>query len=150
LIVAERAEKLAKGLCFFCDQPYEKGHKCDIKKTQLFLIEIPGIEEEEEDYEGREEESLEKEVPHISVNALSGLQGYQIMRVTGTYGKVPLHILLDSGSTYNFLDLIVARKLGCTIEQTPMQSVAVANGNHLQCLHICKGFKWRLHNADFE
>ena len=107
-------------------------------------------EEAEEDYEGKEEELLEGEVPHISINALSGLQGYQTMRVTRTYEKVPLHILLDSGSTHNFLDLTMARKLGFTIEQIPMQSVAIANGNHLQCLHICRGFKWRLHNADFE
>jgi len=42
LTAAERADKLAKGLCFFCDHPYEKGHKCNIKKTQLFLIENTG------------------------------------------------------------------------------------------------------------
>ena len=47
LTSAERAEKLAKGLCFFCDQPYERGHKCNIKKIQLFLIEIPGKDDEE-------------------------------------------------------------------------------------------------------
>ncbi|KAJ8440801.1 hypothetical protein Cgig2_000689 [Carnegiea gigantea] len=34
LTAAERAEKLAKGLCFFCDQVYEKGHQCNNKKTQ--------------------------------------------------------------------------------------------------------------------
>jgi len=33
LTATERAEKLAKGLCFFCDQPYERGHKCNIEKT---------------------------------------------------------------------------------------------------------------------
>ncbi|KAJ8448553.1 hypothetical protein Cgig2_012197 [Carnegiea gigantea] len=42
ITAAERAEKLAKGLCFFCDQTYEKGHQCNNRKTQLFLIEIPG------------------------------------------------------------------------------------------------------------
>jgi len=46
LTAAERADKLAKGLCFFCDQPYARGHQCNIKKTQLFLIEIPGVAEE--------------------------------------------------------------------------------------------------------
>ena len=33
MTASERAEKLAKGLCFFCDQPYERGHKCNLKKT---------------------------------------------------------------------------------------------------------------------
>lgn len=27
-----RADKLAKGLCFYCDQKYEKSHKCKFKK----------------------------------------------------------------------------------------------------------------------
>ena len=33
LTAGERAEKVTKGLCFFCDQPYKRGHKCNIKKT---------------------------------------------------------------------------------------------------------------------
>jgi len=153
LTAAEKADKLAKGLCFFYDQPYERGHKRNIKKTQLFLIEIPGVAEEEEDSNEEEEEvgrdNPEEDIPHISINALSGIQGYQTMRVTGKHGKTPLHILLDSGSTHNFLDLSAARKLGCIVEQTPTQSVTIADGNHLQCLHICRDFQWRLHNADF-
>lgn len=36
LTATERADKLAKGLCFFCDQPYEKGNKCNIKKLNCF------------------------------------------------------------------------------------------------------------------
>ena len=153
ITAAERAEKLAKGLCFFCDQTYEKGHQCNNRKTQLFLIEIPGVDEEEsgDDLEGREGmEFQEEENPQISINALSGLPGFQTMRVTGMYGKSPLHILLDSGSTHNFLDISMAKKLGCTIEETPVQAVTVADGNRLHCLHICKKFKWRLHNAEFE
>jgi len=69
LVASERTEKLAKGLCFFYDQPYERGHKCNIKKTQLFLIEIPGIDEEEGGSEvmGKEEGKLvvEEEKPQI-------------------------------------------------------------------------------------
>ena len=131
MTASERAEKLAKGLCFFCDQPYARGHKFNIKKTQLFLIEIPGVGEVEEGGEDREEERKameEEETACISINALSGLQGYQTMRVIGVHSRTPLHILLDSGSTHNFLDLYVARKLGCTIEQTPLQSVTIADG----------------------
>ena len=40
--VAVRAKKMAKGLCSYCDQPFEKGHRCGSKTTQLFLVEIPG------------------------------------------------------------------------------------------------------------
>ena len=91
LTPAERAEKLAKGLCFCCDQPYERGHKCNIKKTQLFLIKIPGQDDEEEDMvevEELDEDECDfyKDNPQISVHALSGNQNFQTMRVTAYMG----------------------------------------------------------------
>ncbi|KAJ8425815.1 hypothetical protein Cgig2_028176 [Carnegiea gigantea] len=36
---SERAEKIAKGLCYYCDKPFERGHKCANRTTQLFLVE---------------------------------------------------------------------------------------------------------------
>lgn len=150
LTAAERAEKLAKGLCFFCDTPYERGHKCNIKKTQLFLIEIPRSEDKGMEEEGAidYEYESEGETPHISVNDLCGNQSFQTMRVTGTSGKTSIHILIDSGSTHNFLDVAVAKKLGCKVEAIQPQPITVADGNKLQCLHVCR-FNWRIHNAEF-
>ena len=43
---AERAEKIAKGLCFLYDQPFERGHQCAIKGKQLFLVEVLSEDEE--------------------------------------------------------------------------------------------------------
>lgn len=42
-----RAEKIDKGLCYYCDQRYEKGHKCRFKEPQLFTVEVPGENDEE-------------------------------------------------------------------------------------------------------
>jgi len=39
---AKRAEKIAKGLCFLCDQPYKRGHKCSSSRKQLFLVKVSG------------------------------------------------------------------------------------------------------------
>lgn len=77
-----RVEKMAKGLCYYCDQQYERGHKCKFKEPQLFTVEIPcrNMEDSEE-----EDAIVEDEVnePCISVNALDGSQGYSTMRVKG-------------------------------------------------------------------
>ena len=108
----ERAEKNAKRLCYFCDQSYEREHKCSNKKTQLFLVEIPREANEEDEgckaLEGDGEpigfEMLNTE-PCLSLQAIIGVQGYQIMRITGHHGKKPIQILIDSGSTNNFLDV---------------------------------------------
>jgi len=48
--------------------------------------------------------------PQISVSTLTGVANSQTMRVT------VLHILLDSGSTRNFLDIQIAKKFGYLIE----------------------------------
>jgi len=71
------------------------------------------------------------------------------MRINGHVGKKTIHILIDSGSTHNFLDDKLARKLGCKLEHVPAQSVTIAGGNKLQCHYICKDFKWWLHGTEF-
>lgn len=121
--------------------PYERGHNCNIKKTQLFLIEILGTEEEEGEQENDNVEyEMEGETPQISVNALCGNQSFQTMRVTGISGKTSIHILINSGSTHNFLDVAIAKKPGCKIEAIQPQALTMVNGNRLQCLHVSKGF----------
>lgn len=49
--------------------------------------------------------------PVISVNALSGSATFNCMRVIGKYGKRKLYILIDPGSTHNFLDYKVAQEM---------------------------------------
>uniref|UniRef100_A0A803MBH9 Ty3 transposon capsid-like protein domain-containing protein n=1 Tax=Chenopodium quinoa TaxID=63459 RepID=A0A803MBH9_CHEQI len=118
-------EKIAKGLCYYCDQPYNREHKCAFKEPQLFTVEIPGcgfsLEEECEVLESDGEFD-----PQISVHALAGSNSFQTMRVKGVVNGKDLHILIDSGSTHNFVDMSIAAKLGCHLEQIPFQSVSVA------------------------
>jgi hypothetical protein len=52
----------------------------------------------------------------MSVHALTGVLKFRTMMVTGFCQKCPLHIFTDSGSTYNFMDIDVAKRLGCRIE----------------------------------
>ena len=109
----------------------------------------------EGDQEGFVEETEEKEEdegnPQISVYAINGVatKSYQTMRVTMTVNKKPLHILNDSGSTHNFLDVRVAKKLGCKVEEMGPMKVDVANGGNLKCMAICKGLTWTLQGTKF-
>ncbi|GKB34589.1 hypothetical protein Tco_0879531 [Tanacetum coccineum] len=63
--------------------------------------------------EGDEELTMQDEIPQISLNALNGFNTFQTMRVTGKVGKHELHILVDFGSTHNFLDVNVPKHVGC-------------------------------------
>ena len=80
--------------------------------------------------------------PLILVNALTGVAKFRTMRVTGQVRKKPLHILIDSGSTHNFLVVNVAKKLGCKIEDMDPVSVTVADGARVQINTMVKGFSW--------
>ncbi|XP_048492259.1 uncharacterized protein LOC125493205 [Beta vulgaris subsp. vulgaris] len=142
-----RAEKIAKGLCYYCDEKYTRNHKCKFKETQLFTVEIEGCTDS--DNEDSAEDKFNEE-PCISVHALTGNQSFHTMRLIGVVNRdQPLHILVDSGSTHNFLDLDLAKKLGCCIETMEAQAVAVADGNHLACNHKCKYFTWEMNKHTF-
>ncbi|GJW85685.1 retrovirus-related pol polyprotein from transposon TNT 1-94 [Tanacetum coccineum] len=83
-------------------------------------------QEEDECLEEEEEEEFDmiayelsnqtpQSSPHILLNALSGIPTHNTMRVRGHVLKHILHILMDSGSTHNFLDIYMAKRLewGC-------------------------------------
>ncbi|XP_028201841.1 uncharacterized protein LOC114386028 [Glycine soja] len=87
--------------------------------------------------------------PLILVNALTGVAKFRTMRVTGQVRKKPLHILIDNGSTHNFLDVNVAKKLGCKIEDMDPVSVIVADRARVQINTMVKGFSWLIQNTIF-
>lgn len=83
------------------------------------------IEGDKEVEENSEEFELTEENSHlqISIQAMHGSVGFQTMRVMGHVGKRQIHILIDSGSTHNFLDENFAKKCGCKLEAMNVQSI---------------------------
>ena len=66
------------------------------------------------------------------------------MRLRGSIGTKGLCILIDSGSTHNFIDAKMVAKLGCVMKPTTELKVMAANGNELRCKEICRGFSWTM------
>lgn len=73
----------------------------------------------------------------------------QAMRISSMHNKKLLHILTDSGSTQNFLDESVAKKVGCKLEAVSPLAITGGGGNKLEAMYMCKGFKWQLQQATF-
>ena len=78
--------------------------------------------------------------PQISVHALTRIANFHTMCVTGYYQKKPLYVLIDSGSTHNFLDIEVAKRLGCKSNAFDSLSVVVADGTKLNVSAVVRGF----------
>ncbi|KMT17214.1 hypothetical protein BVRB_2g039170 [Beta vulgaris subsp. vulgaris] len=72
------------------------------------------------------------------------------MRVTDHHGKKPLQLLLDSGSTHNFIDASKAMKLDCMVENSNPMWVKVADGAQIQCKGLIQDFTWRMQGVEFK
>ena len=87
--------------------------------------------------------------PYLSLHALDGSFNFQTIRIRGSVGRRVLCILIDTGSTYNFISSAMAVKLGCIMEIIPELKVAAANGVDLKCNEVCKGFTWTMQGKSF-
>ncbi|KAI9177153.1 hypothetical protein LWI28_011710 [Acer negundo] len=128
-------EHREKGLCYNCDEKFRPRHKC--KSLTLFLIDSNDYCDEDMDCSPDSDA-----IPHpkLSLHAIAGAMNPQTMCVTGYYHDKLLYILLDFGSTHNFLDPLIASKLNLPISCKTVFEVMVANGDRLysegQCQNI--------------
>jgi hypothetical protein len=117
-----------KGLCFNCDNRYSMGHKCS--ENKLFYIDCE--EEQEQEQEPSQDENIEaissKELtPTISFNALAGINTPQTLKIEGYIKKKNLIVLIDYGSTHNYIHYKLAKDLNCFMYPTPEFQVMIAN-----------------------
>ncbi|GKG24459.1 reverse transcriptase, partial [Tanacetum coccineum] len=80
---------------------------------------------------------------------MHGIPTYRTMRIKGFVGKHVIYILVDCGSTHNFVDIAVAKKLGCKIKSTYLLPVTVGDGYNIATNSECKQFHWQLQGVDF-
>ncbi|XP_074277350.1 uncharacterized protein LOC141600986 [Silene latifolia] len=145
---ADFEAKKAQGICFYCDEKFTPQHVCK-NKRQLFVLETEEGCEEEEEPEECDEETEPGQIAQISIHALAGQSHCQTMRIPGQVGRKTLSILVDSGSSHNFIDSGMVKKLNLRLEPIPSFNISVANGGKLQCSHQVRNLKWRIRNTDF-
>jgi len=137
-------------LLLFCDEVFSPAHSQTHKKLQLQVLEIDDADptpiELEETVIPSESDVSE---PQISMNALTSVANFRTMRVTGYHKKRALHILIDRRSTHNFLDINMAKKLGCPITSMDVVNVVVADGTKLQITSVTNNFSWTLQQRTF-
>lgn len=129
----EMSERMAKVLCYYCDEKFTPEHFQKYKKTTLFSMNFEEETELEMVLNNQEEvEHLDREVVQISINAIAGISDYTTMKVKGMHGNV----LIYSGSTHNFIDSKVAELLGCRVREAGRAKVAVADGTRSMSLGV--------------
>ncbi|KAL6338580.1 hypothetical protein AAG906_021295 [Vitis piasezkii] len=73
----------------------------------------------------------------------------QTMTLNGNYKGRSLFVLIDSGSSHNFLSSKVAKRVDCCWQKARGIRVTVANGQELHCTALCSDFRWRMQGQEF-
>jgi hypothetical protein len=137
----EMVECQLKGLCYNCDDKYFLGHNC---KEEIFFMAIPEDILEEDVETPLVSESLEStditppsNLPEvelvISLNALIGFSAPQTLKIIGYIKHQKVIILVDSGSTHNFIHRCIAQETHRYIHAINNFQIMIANGGSMKC-----------------
>lgn len=135
---AQMDERRKKGLCYNCDEKWRPGHKC--RNAKLFLLEgielvygencgvkITELDEEVDSKVGnkidRSMKNSQNEEVEITLYALTRTPTPSTMRVKGRVSGDRLVILVDTGSTHNFVDASLISSLQLRVDVTKVLEV---------------------------
>jgi len=118
-----------KGLCYTCDEKFTASHNCPNKQYLLFYMD--GDDETDQPPPIDAEDVTHLEDQTLSYNALKGSSGYGTIKFKGIINGLEIHILLDSGSSDNFLQPCIANHLKLPRTVAPNFQVLVGNGHSL-------------------
>ncbi|KAG6417851.1 hypothetical protein SASPL_120046 [Salvia splendens] len=123
---AERADRARRGLCYWCLEKYTREHVCSKKFYALMG------EDDEEDAPFPEEPDTGDEGENMVITGdVSSIHviGPQIkpraIRLMGRINGYEVSVLIDGGSTHNFIQPTVAEKLSL-----PVHPISPFRGNH--------------------
>lgn len=113
------------------------GHKCGHK--QLLLLDVS----EESDLCEELDEGVQSELQGMALSecAFYGLhhtQPFQTMKVLGIVNHHYVRILLDSGSTHNFIDSRFLKKMGWSLQSTKPFEIRIADGGKIKSQGCCR------------
>ena len=147
------------GLYYRCGEKFSLGHQCRRQLLNMEREEEDGGEELADEGEGEQRqevtklntrEETEQEGVEISFHTLKGGTTGKIIKVQGQVRQRKLLVLIDSGSTHNFLNEATIMELRCRMTATTPLSVTVANGSKMYSHNQCKGFRWLMQGQEFQ
>ena len=128
-----------KGICFNCDKKFSKGRKCSSK---IFLF----IAEEDDTTVGGADlgqlhlgpsEDVDQSPTQISFHELSGHLALETLHLVGQIANHKVVILIDGGSTHNFVQECLLKTLDLVTQPIPSLRVMVGNDNEIDCHQLC-------------
>ena len=127
---AELRKRRRQGLCYYCDEKYNPSHNC---QAQCFVLLAPDDLAEVFALMDHETPTKADVTPEVSFNALSGEYHPSTLRLKGYYDRHIVNVLVDSGSTFNFIKPSVAQFLKLEHSTITPFKVFVGSGDFIWC-----------------
>nr|XP_048331662.1 uncharacterized protein LOC125422982 [Ziziphus jujuba var. spinosa] len=93
------------------------------------------------------QEARERRSKEISLHAIIGATYPQTFWVKGKIQNIEVTTLIDGGSTHNFMDQTLVKRLGLSMDQGNKLPVMVANGDRIECVGKCMGLTLTVQNC---
>ena len=145
LTPVELLEKREKGLSYNYDQKYSVNHHCCSKF--LLLLSTDDVETDS----GEEFQPLESE-EDIIIGDISSLNALLRQANPCSLHLISAHnfqVLINSGSTHNFIKPALAEHLGLPIQSTSPFCVYIGNGDFLVCKYVCPQVAMTMQGTNF-
>jgi hypothetical protein len=143
---AEMVEHQLKCLFYNCDDKYFLGHKCKEKKLFMAIsediseedIEIPLVYKSPETLDIIPPSNPPEVEPFISFNALTSFSTPQTLKQIGYIKNRKVIIVVDSGSSHNFIDRRIAQETHFYIHAVNNFQIMITNGGSMKCGGRCE------------
>lgn len=134
----------SRGLCFKCGAKWGPQHKCQasvplnmVEELWQLLAEYSPVPTVQSDTDDDDDELMA-----LSEHAISGTTAAHTLKFSAFIQNIPSVILVDSGSSHNFISEHLASKLQPWTPLPRTMTVKVADGAQLQCTHELVNCSW--------
>jgi hypothetical protein len=130
-----------KALFYNCDEKYFPRKKCKEQKLFIAILEdvpkqyvkVPLVEEPSLPDATQDPVAPPEVDSLISFHALTGFSSAQTLKLIGYIKHRKVIILVDSGSTHNFIHIFIAQERNCYIHAINNFQITIANGGSMKC-----------------
>lgn len=146
LTAAQKADRTRRNLCWYCPEKYVPGHVCN--KPFLAYMRVDEDDTTLLEEEPPSEEIITTDLSHIY--AMKGKPRSDYMTLQGLIEHEPVQILVDTGSSHDFLHPRIVEKLKLPLTAVRPFPVYVGNGASLVCSFASVATELRIQQETFK
>ncbi|KAL4589299.1 hypothetical protein LXL04_002205 [Taraxacum kok-saghyz] len=145
LTEAQIQDKRARGLCYKCDEKWQRNHRCKSQINVILLEEEVAKDEEGEEIppgdgpDATPEAAEIDEQVEIFLNSVAGLNSPKTMKLRGKVMEQAVVTMIDPGATHNFISSKLVEELQIPVLETEGYSIRMGTGDKEPGRGICKG-----------